>query len=564
MVAVFNTCMMAGISEVPDYCNEIMTSGYQSVGDGGQGFYKRVYDDSQYSFDLITLNNKRFRPIGMISALQFGADNTASSEDSETLKDGENLAQKNAIALQKFMDAIASGLFSEAKIPAGKYLCAAPIVAVSDKIMRLNVDARGATIVFTTGVMESKRYFEITNLSCLGEILHISGLECRHNRPSSRIKNTDMVSYSGFDKYFVMSPIVSSSDNMGLVFGRRDSKKEFTPSSIYIENPMIGGWLPPQGQHEYGSIGDSGIWVVRAAKRTTIVNPYVRSTGDDGILVGETTDKGAGNVTITDADIEDCGASGIKISVAKGRITGRIVNTNGPALYAIKLQGVTGDKLRVDLVIDKAGQLQAGEIGKKMIGKFDPVGICLVGANTSQFDLEGTVIRNTFASAIVLRALEGQSLSHITGRVICDHIGYPSNGSEPKRDTGIINVGKSSKGTISDVDLELIVSNSQVPVLNWVSQANALSQKIHFKIRVKDHLLHSVFDKQALLSFSNMSLNLMENSLFSGVNAMSVTVDLDVIRGQFKTLLYANDSKVYRRVKLWGRVDGKELVFKPE
>lgn len=143
--------------------------------------------------------------------------------------------------LNHFAAAIAAGRDERFLIPPGRYLCSREIVARSNTMADVQIEAHGAEIVITTPVPEkSRHFFWIAHTAQRGGTLLVNGLSMRHNRPVGRVGNTDMMLFSGFQVYRLGDLAVLSSDNMGITIGRGDPAG-FSPELVVMTNPRVGG-----------------------------------------------------------------------------------------------------------------------------------------------------------------------------------------------------------------------------------------------------------------------------------------------------------------------------------
>lgn len=275
---------------------------------------------------------------------------------------------------------------------------------------------------------------------------------------------------------------------------------------------------------------------MNAPQRCEISSPVVDSTGDDGILVGETVSPKAGNVFIDNARISNCGGNGICVSVPRGRITGRIRRTNQSGVALQRLQGTEGSDIRLQVEIDEAGQLQAGEIGRRMIPKYNPYGVWIYQSG-GRIDLDGTVVRKSYAAGINLQVPRDGTLSHIVGRVeldtVCeDMAGQPSGG----KDQAALRRSATGRGTVSDIKLDLLVKNSKCPLVAWYSSGSGPDERIDLQLRAEDLQLDEThYGRAGVLRFARL-----EAAPGAGVRAVKVA--LRSVRSRYgKTLAVADN-----------------------
>lgn len=395
-----------------------------------------------------------------------------------------------AEAFERFAAVAKTGLYRRLFIPPGVYPCSKQILIESPLLLDLDIECNGALVLVTAPTPEpNKRYFSVVNTARSGRNLRLSGLSIRHNRPVGRVANTDMVRLAGFSDYHVSDVIVGSSDNMGITVGRGDPKG-FTPNSVSLFRLKIGGHRE-RTPHEYASIGDSGIWVVNAPSRCLIIDPVVRETGDDGILVGETVSSLAGNVSIRNANVSDCGGNGICVSVPRGEITGVIRRTNQSGVALQKLQSTQASDFKVSVLIEDAGRLRAGVIGKKMIPKWNPWGVWIYQAEGGgNIDLSGTHIVRSFGAGINIQTLGSGSWGGISGAVKLERIAEPdSDGLVFTRNPAALRRSSTGGGTIVDVDLNLELTKTSCAWIWWAALGPLPDSNLKIKLDVRDDVV---------------------------------------------------------------------------
>jgi hypothetical protein len=414
----------------------------------------------------------------------------------EAILDSQSMAPRldHYANLKAFALAMATGENHHFKIPSGRYLCSGEIVAASELLGDVLVEADGAEIVITSPRPEpSKRYFCIANTKQHGGKLVVRGLAMRHNRPAGRVANTDMMRFSGFDEYYLEDLHVASSDNMGITIGRGDPSG-YCPRSVRLIRPRVGGRYERE-QHAYASIGDSGIWIVNAPAHCEIIAPVVESTGDDGILVGETVSPKAGDVHIIDALVSDCGGNGICVSVPRGRITGHIKKTNQSGVSLQHLQGTEASDFSVAALIEDAGQLRVGDVGMKMIQKWNPWGVWIYQSGRGgRVDLSGTVVRRSLGSGVNIQTYGDGDLRTITGNVTLESVCQDSKGDPGWGvDQAALRRSGTGKGSVSDVTLTLKILRSHCPWVLWLINGPQADSRIAVTIDADDSPLHDAY-----------------------------------------------------------------------
>lgn len=427
-------------------------------------------------------------PARVLDAAAFGARGDGRTDDTA--------------ALQAWATALSEMPEPRARLQPGVYLCGAELVIRGSGLQSFQLDAPGAEIVVTAPAAQNKRYLRVANITQSGGVCRISGLSMRHDRPTERSSGTDMVSVAGFADYVLEDITVSSADNMGITVGRGDPKG-YAPRSCVIRRPVVGGRQESE-PHSHASIGDTGIWVVNAPQRTEILDAKVRSTGDDGILVGHSHSPLAGNCQILNADVRDTGANGILVAVPHGRITGRVDRTNGSGVALIRLDGAQGSQMRVEVDIRRPGRLLAGDIGRDMIPKRNPWGIWVWqgGPDAGQLDLDGCAVSDTFASAIVLQPYKDGALAGIRGRVRCQDVGTATQAARAK---SAVLRRPPTPGAVSDVQLVLDVRRSAVPLVSWALTADQADQGIDVQIKASQCTVDPAFVGRPLLEFPGAS-----------------------------------------------------------
>lgn len=235
-----------------------------------------------------------------------------------------------------------------------------------------------------------------------GGTFRLSYLSIKQGRPAVRGANRYALYIGGFEvEVTIDDPTIPIADNHGIVIGPNGGTVLLQKATI--NRPRLGTLIPQfDGQQfngDYGSFGDTGIWLVGGCKDVQINAPYIRGTGDDPIFVGHNTTGDAQSVRIIDADIAMCGGS-LKIALSKGRISGNVERTRSDAVAVLAYGASRPDDIQIDVIARQAGMLKAGEIGTKIIGTpgdeaglgnpNDAAGI-YINTDGSDFRLTGTV-----------------------------------------------------------------------------------------------------------------------------------------------------------------------------
>lgn len=338
----------------------------------------------------------RARADGVLSATDFGLVADAGEDGSGT---------DNRKPLLDFLNRLAKGDVREATIPAGRYRVSAPVAAGSHLLRDLALYAEGAELVFTSPEPRRNRgYLVLSNTLRRGGRLKIEGLSARLNRPAVRIANSDLIRLDGFNRYSVTGLRIGSADNMALTIGRRDARFRFVPEEVRVSECRIGGWRE-RDPHLYASVGDTGIWIISPAVETTVTDCDVRETGDDGIYVGHSATRTIQRVVIRNNTLRDSGARAIGVGVPQCEIVDNSVDrTNCPAIICEWMDG--GDASNTLIRgnwIRNAGQLEAGQVGRRIIGKVQPCGVFIYQPGGG-IRMEGNVIEGAREGAVHIHA----------------------------------------------------------------------------------------------------------------------------------------------------------------
>jgi hypothetical protein len=235
-------------------------------------------------------------------------------------------------------------------------------------------------------------------------------------------------------------------------------------------------------------------------------------------------------VNIVDADIRDIGSVGIKVAVPRGTITGTIYRTNQSGVDVTALGGATGDKLRIAVTIEEAGQLEAGDIGASMIPKTFPSGVS-IRSNVAWLDLTGTSIIRSRESGILFLPQAGGVLKNVVGtglvfREIAETLAGAYNGTG---EASCIRRSSSGTGTISDIRLEGVVQNCKAPLVGIENASETDDERIDIALKVSDLTLDVLVSPHAITRF------IRPGSTAAG-RITDVTLDLDLKRCTYTTL----------------------------
>lgn len=314
------------------------------------------------------------------------------------------------------------------RVPPGRYVLTEPIRLATGHRPSLTLDLSGVDLVFSGITPARNLAFVHVQADAPGQTLTLRGLTVRLDRSSVRTPGSDMIRLAGFASYEVQGLRVLSADNMGLCIGRGDPFS-FAPESISIVDCEFGGWAADM-PHSHASIGDTAIWIVTPARRTTVRRCRIEHTGDDAIFVGHSASAAIREVTIEANSIARC-SGGIGVAVPHARIIGNhIRRTNNAAIRCEVQNGNQASNCLIagNTIID-AGQLEAGELGQQMIPKWHPHAIWVYQGG-GRIRIEDNTIRRCRGSGFVLMPHHEQgSLSDVRiqgGRV--DGVGVDDAG----------------------------------------------------------------------------------------------------------------------------------------
>lgn len=375
--------------------------------------------------------------------------------------------------LATFADAASDGQSSVARSSGGRYVLTEPVRVAAGRQPLMTLDLSNVELVFGGIAPGRNQAFLHIHAVMPGQSLVLKGLTVRLARRSIRTPGSDMIRLSGFANYELDGVRVLSADNMGLCIGRGDPFS-FTPDAISIANCEFGGWradLP----HSHASIGDTAIWVITPARRTSIQRCHIRETGDDAIFVGHSASTKIEELRIQDNDIVSC-SGGIGVAVPHARITAnRIRRTNNAAIRCEVQNGNQASNCVIaGNTIIEAGQLSQGELGQHMIPKWHPHAIWVYQGGGG-IHIEDNTIRRCRGSAIVLmphRELGALSNVHIQGGLVqgvgVDDTGQPvAEGVKHAVIRRAAVAGLPVRGLIAS---DMVVEDLVHPLLVWINR----------------------------------------------------------------------------------------------
>lgn len=383
----------------------------------------------------------------------------------------------NAPMLQAILDALASGQFAGVALPRGRYAVGAPIRFAADDFATLTIDGGGAELVFTMPAAAVNRAcLAVESPGQTGGRLAIGNLSARLTRPAQRIEGCDMIRLRGFRDYTVESLTIASADNMALTIGRGDRRgRPFLPDSVIVRQCRIGG-RSEATPHSHGSIGDSAIWIVTPGRTTEVSRCTIRDAGDDGIYVGESIAP-IDSVRIFGNDIRRVGR-GVGLSVPNARIfNNRIERTNGPGIGLERLHDNDASHSAIENnTFIAAGQLEAGEIGARMIPKVHPHGIFIYQPG-GPLRLSGNIIAMPRESAVAIETHRDGNLADIT--VTGGRFTGIGGGTAPSPKASVFRRDGAARTTCSRfIARDFVVAASAAPLLRWQASGDRPDSEI--------------------------------------------------------------------------------------
>lgn len=239
--------------------------------------------------------------------------------------------------------------------PPGVMRSSTTISIEGNALSGLHVAGDGSHIVFTHATPEEyRKYFSVRRLDGNGRRCAIHGLTLDLARNPLRTSGSDMICVGGFKDVSVVKCIVPSADNMAISVDRGIVTEA---ASVQILDNRIGGKPPVAGTtHEYGSIGDTGIWVLHAGGGTIISGNVIEGTGDDAIAITETSVTGIEvPAIIANNIVKRCQGTAYKSSASSTVFSGNVAKyTRGDMFRLIDL-AVDGGT-----VVPKSFQINGG------------------------------------------------------------------------------------------------------------------------------------------------------------------------------------------------------------
>lgn len=205
----------------------------------------------------------------------------------------------------------------------------------SDVLREIHVSGEGTKIVFTHPEPAlNRRYFSVRNTAMAGARCSIRGLTLDLARNPIRTGGSDMVSIGGFADVDVSHCVIPSADNMGISIDRGLPSEA---RSVRVQNNRIGGKAPVSGTtHEYGSIGDTGIWVLHAGYGTVISGNVIYGTGDDAIAIAETSvSPSYAPAVISDNIVKNCQGTAYKSGAGYTTFSGNYAENTRNDMYRL-------------------------------------------------------------------------------------------------------------------------------------------------------------------------------------------------------------------------------------
>lgn len=495
-----------GVS-ISDTLTEIRTSGRSAIGDGGDDNFSRVLDGSTAAYDAVDSAGKRFRPYK--SELSFRS--LGGVGDGTILGAGTD----NLLPLQLLMAAIASGDYTRIVIEPGIYCVNGAVAANNAAIRNVEIVAWGAQFIQTNPTKSANtHYFRITNPTQTGGQLTVRGLQGAMGRASGRVGNTDMFLFEGFAAYDLIMDCWSS-DNMGVTIGRGDPTT-WVPDEVIFRGSVGGrNFVAP---HEYGSIGDTGLWVPNGA-RWVDIDYKARSCGDDAAYIGPVPV--AAGVALSKQSFrvkaDTWGSTtGIHVDMPNGVISGRVALT-GSAGVSIS-PGIDGaiantfDNVKLDVEVIDAGQMEAGDIGTSIISKANPFGIWFYGAGDN-IELGRSSVRRSRGAAICFQPTG--VISGVHGNVVIRHPCENLNGTIAN-DVGAIKRSATSVGNVQDVRLGVDIASCGAPIVGWLINSPTDDSRISFDVKAQDvRVDRTVYANGTLFDFevANLVAGRLKNTL---------------------------------------------------
>lgn len=219
----------------------------------------------------------------------------------------------NGAAMIRMALAVAATPNVSLSFPPGYIKSSEVFAAESSGTMKtVAITGDGSVIVFTGDAATNKRFFSIRETSDAGANVSVEGLTLDLNRNPIRSGGSDMLSVSGFADVRIADNTIPSADNMGITVGRSSAAY---PESISVTGNRIGGKAPVTGStHDYGSIGDTGIWIVNYGNSISVTENHVRGTGDDAVAIAEADGTGESSAIVANNTVYGAQGSAYKSS----------------------------------------------------------------------------------------------------------------------------------------------------------------------------------------------------------------------------------------------------------
>ncbi|WP_299938811.1 hypothetical protein [uncultured Pelagimonas sp.] len=296
----------------------------------------RVVDAEDADYHTETAGGVRLKVSGSIwHASAFGVVADSDPTGTSGTDNGQSFTRM-AEALSTYDGAV------EVVFPRGTLRSSATFNIESDVVKDVQIRGDGTHIVFTHPTpATNRRYLSVRNTATSGKRCVIDGITLDLNRNPVRTGGSDMLSIGGFSDVDIFNTVIPSADNMAISVDRALVTKA---SSVHIKDNRIGGKPPVSGgTHNYGSIGDTGIWVLHAGAGTVITGNVVHGTGDDGIAVAETAVSPAfAPAIISDNIVRNCQGTAYKSSAAFSILADNFAENLVNDMYRIIDLGIDG------------------------------------------------------------------------------------------------------------------------------------------------------------------------------------------------------------------------------
>lgn len=392
-------------------------------------------------------------------------------------------------------------------IEPGTYAFDSTVNIAAETEADLTIEAWGVTIVARKPLpAPGDRFFALRSFKSRGGEVQVFGLKLSMSRPSVRTPNVDLLAIDGFRSTLLKDISILSADNMAISFDRRLRNGKI-PEEIICENVVVGGRYFPS-PHSHGSVGDTGIYIPIGAKWIDI-QARIQSTGDDACYIGPIPleggtpiERGAFQLSI-DAYQTTCGAH---VEMSNGRISGTINTTLGAAVACNPaVDGGPGnriDNLRIDVSINNAGVLQAGDIGQRAIPRVNACGVWLYGGGKG-INLDGTTMRGVSGPGIVLQTARGQILEDVSGHVEMSGVMIDRAGATIGGNGALLKRSGTGTGAVRNISLALKADSCSCPILVWHQTGPEDDEDISVRTTLKRYSLdQSKFPEGALAIFS--------------------------------------------------------------